>query len=41
MKIIPPGVKPKWDDNDVETQAKLLAYSWGRDKEDAQLRGLV
>lgn len=25
--ILPPGVKPKWEDNDSWTQALLLAYN--------------
>jgi hypothetical protein len=36
MSLRPPAVKADWDDNDVWSQAQLLAYSQVRDLEEAE-----
>jgi hypothetical protein len=37
MNIRPTNVREKWEDNDVWTQANLLAYSQVREYEDAEM----
>jgi hypothetical protein len=34
--ILPPGVKPAWDDNDTETRSLIIAYDQIRGDEDAK-----
>jgi len=36
LRIRPKDVKDKWDDNDVMTQALIIAYNHIRDIEDAE-----
>lgn len=38
LQIRPPGVKPNWDENDILTQADMLAFTQIRDNEDAIIR---
>ena len=38
FKLLPEGVKLKWEDNDAWTQALLLAYSQIRNFEEAEER---
>jgi hypothetical protein len=37
LSIRPDNVKINWDDNDVETQANILAYGMIRDREDNEI----
>jgi len=40
FKIKPPGVEDCWDDIDFWTQAMLIAYEQGRQKEESERIGL-
>jgi hypothetical protein len=41
MRLIPPGVRLRWEDNDWWTQELLLAFSAGRDTEEANLAAVL
>lgn len=36
FQILPPDIKPSWDDNDVWAQARIIAYNQVRDLEDSE-----
>lgn len=38
--MLPPGVEKEWDKNNINTQASLLAYEQGRQKEEIECQGL-
>jgi hypothetical protein len=39
--VRPPGVLPTWDDNGVETQAKILAFDQLADYDETKLKAAL